>query len=98
MFYYQRQIVLIRDEHKCQLCRKDAHTFKIQGRVHHIDGDVKNNKLTNLVLLCFSCHGKVHAQDDFVAFGKKNFKNLEFKIKTHEGIEPPKKKFLFRGI
>jgi len=32
--------------------------------VHHIDGDRSNNELENLVVLCRSCHAKVHGRAD----------------------------------
>jgi 5-methylcytosine-specific restriction endonuclease McrA len=31
-------------------------TLKVPVELHHIDGDSKNNKLDNLILLCPSCH------------------------------------------
>ncbi len=32
--------------------------------VHHLDGDRGNNSLSNLIVLCRSCHGKVHGGAD----------------------------------
>lgn len=29
--------------------------------VHHVDGDRTNNSLENLIPVCRSCHGKIHA-------------------------------------
>jgi hypothetical protein len=31
-------------------------------RVHHIDGDRKNNDVENLIPLCRTCHAKVHTK------------------------------------
>jgi hypothetical protein len=31
--------------------------------VHHIDGDRDNNELENLLPVCSSCHGKIHAKN-----------------------------------
>lgn len=28
---------------------------------HHIDGDIRNNNLSNLTVLCKECHDKVHS-------------------------------------
>jgi len=32
--------------------------------VHHKNGDRSDNSLSNLIPLCASCHGKVHARSD----------------------------------
>jgi 5-methylcytosine-specific restriction endonuclease McrA len=41
----------------CKLCgEKDKRVLA----VHHIDKDRKNNKIENLVWLCFNCHSLVH--------------------------------------
>lgn len=41
----------------CILC-KETH-FHIE--IHHIDGNKKNNKKTNLLHLCEHCHHKIHS-------------------------------------
>jgi hypothetical protein len=44
---------------KCMECgweRIHPITLKVPIEMHHIDGDSKNNKLDNLILLCPSCH------------------------------------------
>jgi len=52
-WYRLRQIVLIRDDYTCQLCGKRS----IKGmHVHHSDGDITNNDLSNLITRCFDCH------------------------------------------
>jgi len=35
---------------------------------HHIDGDKQNCNLSNFVLLCHSCHSKVHSSNNFDAY------------------------------
>ena len=52
--------VLLRDENKCQVCKK---TEKLN--VHHIDGNNytkqnPNNDIKNLITLCMSCHQLLH--------------------------------------
>lgn len=66
-FSNNRNIVLERDNHACQICGKSP--VKI---IHHIDGisyhnsDNPNNNLDNLTTLCSSCHTKIHHnQGDF---------------------------------
>lgn len=43
---------------KCQICGKKKKSFQMV--VHHIDENVYNNTLTNLMKLCRSCHIKIH--------------------------------------
>lgn len=57
-FYRVRNLVLDRDESKCQICGKNL--LKMQN-VHHIDGDKENNDMNNLITLCSTCHNKVHS-------------------------------------
>ena len=49
-----------RDNHQCQICSKSVYKSKY-GHIHHRDGNTKNNDQDNLLLLCASCHGKVHS-------------------------------------
>jgi len=53
---------LERDGMKCQKCFKDVELGKkIHGfAIHHLDWDKENNSLENLILLCGSCHMKLH--------------------------------------
>lgn len=46
-----------RDGHLCQRCGSAGRLH-----VHHIDTDKLNNALENLITLCNSCHGRVHAE------------------------------------
>jgi len=45
---------------KCELCEE---TQKIE--IHHIDNNPNNNKIANLILLCWSCHKKAHFGKDW---------------------------------
>jgi hypothetical protein len=47
--------VLERDNYKCQACYRQSYL-----RVHHKDGNQKNNDMDNLITLCQSCHRIVH--------------------------------------
>jgi len=44
-------------KHECECCKK-THWLnkKIPLELHHINGNNKDNKLTNLLLLCPNCH------------------------------------------
>jgi 5-methylcytosine-specific restriction endonuclease McrA len=48
-----------KDEYECPDCGKDR-TEVNQFEVHHIDGNVGNSALDNLVGLCQSCHHDRH--------------------------------------
>jgi len=37
-------------------------TEDLEPPIHHIDGDPRNNEISNLVLLCPNCHSKVIEQ------------------------------------
>jgi len=47
--------VLLRDNNTCQVCVSTNGLI-----VHHRDKDNSNNKLSNLITLCRSCHQKEH--------------------------------------
>lgn len=52
-----RRILLQRRKNICSKCRiTEWNGNKISLEVHHIDGDWKNNQLSNLMLLCPNCH------------------------------------------
>lgn len=64
-----KQKVFKRDGYKCVLC---GEIKKEKLLIHHLDGNGRskngkilkvreqNNNFSNLITLCFSCHGKVH--------------------------------------
>lgn len=48
-----------RDNNRCRICSTDA--ASVLGRVHHIDANKNHNDESNLILLCKTCHGKIHS-------------------------------------
>jgi len=59
-FSGNREAVLDRDDHKCQICNTSRYLV-----VHHRDGQGRghsspNNELDNLITLCRACHVRVH--------------------------------------
>lgn len=55
-FIYYRKLALQNLPKRCAICKKK----KIKLEVHHKDGNIKNNILSNLQLLCNPCHEKIH--------------------------------------
>ncbi|MFI7448082.1 HNH endonuclease [Nonomuraea sp. NPDC049714] len=53
-----KQQIAQRDQHVCRLC--GAPRGSGTHAVHHIDGEKHDHSASNLVLLCISCHSKVH--------------------------------------
>lgn len=72
-----RRKIRTRDLHKCRICHILAKGA--DGKVHHIDADKNNNDIENLVLLCHSCHGAVHAK-----YKTDNIVILTFRSKLYE--------------
>lgn len=54
-FFIQRKLIVNKYRGRCFLCNKNARS------VHHIDYNIENNNLSNLVLLCSSCHAKTNS-------------------------------------
>lgn len=52
-----RRAAFINYPHKCAVCGWDEDEDILQ--VHHIDEDRQNGKLTNLIILCPTCHWKL---------------------------------------
>lgn len=56
-----KSLIWQRDNRICKKCDRTLYrSRKPKGGVHHIDFDKKNNKASNLVLLCSSCHRALH--------------------------------------
>jgi ribosomal protein S27E len=55
-----RNFVKERDNHTCQICGKVVYRSR-HGHVHHIDGNKEHNLEGTLILLCSTCHSKIHA-------------------------------------
>lgn len=45
---------------RCKLCGINENINFIQMSVHHVDGNKKNNDISNLVWICESCHQYLH--------------------------------------
>ncbi len=54
-----------RDAYRCQDCGILEKESNIKLHIHHIDYNKQNNKLTNLISLCKSCHGKTNINREY---------------------------------
>jgi 5-methylcytosine-specific restriction endonuclease McrA len=65
-----RKLAYERDNWTCQECGIKCHGNGTKDKIqcHHIDYNIKNNILKNLVTLCASCHAKTN-------FGKKEWQS-----------------------
>jgi 5-methylcytosine-specific restriction endonuclease McrA len=70
--------VLKRDNDTCQKCGTRQHIH-----IHHIDGDKTNSTIENLIVLCNSCHIKLHNHVP------KNLKRLIFEEWIKDGKNNP---------
>jgi 5-methylcytosine-specific restriction endonuclease McrA len=75
-----RKLIYQRDKWLCQECGVHCHNSEI-GKIqcHHIDYDVDNNSLDNLITLCRSCHMKTNYKrvdwiNHFQTYGKRDLK------------------------
>lgn len=53
--------IFIRSKGKCEKCGRSLKG--IRPHIHHKDKNPKNNKKSNLILLCPNCHSKQHLKD-----------------------------------
>jgi len=81
-----RREIIERDGKKCTICNS---FLKIE--VHHIDGDKKNNKKSNLITLCRKCHIKVDSED------RKNIRGYSAHF-YYGGVAVKKRKPLIKKI
>lgn len=52
---YREKCLSFHDE-ECIVCNSETDII-----VHHVSGDTSNDSLLNLIPVCRSCHGKIHA-------------------------------------
>lgn len=55
-YRHNREIVINKYDYKCGMCFQSISDFE----VHHIDRNLKNNDINNLIPLCKSCHQMIH--------------------------------------
>jgi 5-methylcytosine-specific restriction endonuclease McrA len=64
----------------CRMCGN-----KIDLQVHHIDENRQNNQMSNLIILCRSCHSKQHRGKEWFEKIRKNLPNMETRKRGQDG-------------
>lgn len=55
-----RKVLLKYQDGKCWMCKKSFKDMKVRPVLHHKNLDPKDNRISNLVLICPNCHDKIH--------------------------------------
>lgn len=89
-FVENRKMVYRRDGWRCQICDyKCDRTVKGFIQCHHIDYDINNNQLSNLITLCRSCHMKTNSNRKHwrELLSKKELSNAQVGVQTSNGLD-----------
>lgn len=78
---YLKKKVRARDKNICQSCFNE--TKGRSGCIHHINGDKKDSTMNNLILVCVSCHNKIHSYSEY-----HSDKIVEFRMKLKPENRP----------
>jgi len=57
---------------RCEVCGA-VETEEVRLCIHHKDGNRLNDSPDNLMVVCLSCHGKIHIKNNPMVHGKMNF-------------------------
>jgi 5-methylcytosine-specific restriction endonuclease McrA len=91
-----RTELLLRCKGKCEKCGLDFHKEGIRPHFHHKDGNPKNNKPSNLIVVCPNCHSKFHKwktvkEEDLFGFVIKKRKLVAIKPEKRKTFTKKKK-------
>lgn len=92
-----RKELLFRSKGKCERCGKNLISAGIPYHVHHKDGNRKNNRMSNLMLVCPNCHERLtHFQRLRGKFTKKERTPFDIEIPKIElpdlGLDKPRRR------
>jgi RNA-directed DNA polymerase len=66
-YWHNRKLALKRDNYQCQLCGKRI-TLGVDNHCHHIDGNSRNQDISNLTTLCIECHYQTYYKEHELKF------------------------------
>lgn len=58
--YYYRARAALKAAGRKEVCEDNCDRLLLELQVHHIDGNISNNKPENLKYLCVDCHALAH--------------------------------------
>lgn len=93
-----RTELLLRCKGKCEDCRLDFYKKGVKPHFHHKDGNPKNNKPSNIIVLCPNCHSKYHKwkvieEENIFGFAVKRRKLVAVKpVKTKKSKKKSRKR------
>lgn len=64
----------------CRICGN-----KIDLQIHHIDENRENNQMSNLIILCRSCHSKQHRGKEWYQEIKKKLPDIKTRKRGKDG-------------
>ena len=79
---------------KCAKCKKSFKQMKVRTILHHKNLNPKDNRITNMILVCPNCHDKIHQREKKVRVRTTD----QFGFSTHKVVKktvrkkPTKKK------
>jgi len=66
---------------KCFKCKKSFKQMRVRPILHHKNLNPKDNRITNLILICPNCHDKIHQKQKKVRVRTTNIYGLpEYKV------------------
>ena len=73
---------------KCAKCKKSFKQMRVRPILHHKNLNPKDNRITNLMLVCPNCHDKIHQREKKVRVKTKD----QFGFTTHKVVKKTVKK------
>jgi len=60
-----QEMIRVRDNFRCRICAVHQSELSIPLNVHHVDYNKTNNRESNLVSLCASCHSRTNTNREY---------------------------------
>ena len=84
----QEKVAIGNCKRRCVVCGKKYDNDPEDFQIHHVDGDRSKTTVSNLVLLCHSCHKKIHthANSKLKDYKVDNESNSSKKTRSPSGV------------
>jgi len=92
-----RTELLLRAKGKCEKCHREFYKLGIKPHFHHKYGNPKNNKPSNILVLCPNCHSTFHKwktvkEENIFGFVTKKRKLVTIKPKKRKATKKKTKR------